>query len=517
MKISTLILTILVCFSTIVDAQGTQNRANELMKQAQSSLEQKEYTKARYLFIQAYGAFATQENYPKAVECGIQGAALYHRENYYKEAFDLCRGMDQLVWAGEQKQQKQFYPLRFQITKERLQMYIGLKNAAQAKIQLDKLAETVGLAKNDSLNENLLYTQASYYYTFGQNTQGDAFFQKLINQYKAQKNYDKVNECYKKLIAIGRKSNNASLVARTYENFIVWTDSVKAMTAQDELNVLKRKYDESQQIIQEKEDTLSGKQYMIVGLCTLVVILIAGLIFVAIVLLRFIAGNRKLKKSVQIANEHNELKTQFIQNISAQMEPTLDTLASSAAELSDKAPQQAQQMQGQVAALKKFSNDIQELSTLENSLTEPYEMKEINVNTFCEATMDKVKEFVQPEVSTVVNAAKLQIKTNPEQLERILIHLLKNAAEYTESGKIFLDFKKRGAHTHQFIISDTGTGIPVEKQENLFKPFTEIKDLTEGDGLGLPICALIATKMNGSLTLDTSYTKGSRFVLELHA
>jgi len=33
-------------------------------------------------------------------------------------------------------------------------------------------------------------------------------------------------------------------------------DSVKAMTAQDELNVLKRKYDESQQIIQEKEDTL---------------------------------------------------------------------------------------------------------------------------------------------------------------------------------------------------------------------------------------------------------------------
>ena len=65
MKISTLILTILVCFSTIVDAQGTQNRANELMKQAQSSLEQKEYTKARYLFIQAYGAFATQENYPK--------------------------------------------------------------------------------------------------------------------------------------------------------------------------------------------------------------------------------------------------------------------------------------------------------------------------------------------------------------------------------------------------------------------------------------------------------------------
>ncbi|MDR4011738.1 ATP-binding protein, partial [Bacteroides sp.] len=53
--------------------------------------------------------------------------------------------------------------------------------------------------------------------------------------------------------------------------------------------------------------------------------------------------------------------------------------------------------------------------------------------------------------------------------------------------------------------------------ENIFKPFTEVKDLTQGDGLGLPICSLIATKMNGSLTLDSSYNKGARFVLELHA
>ena len=80
-----------------------------------------------------------------------------------------------------------------------------------------------------------------------------------------------------------------------------------------------------------------------------------------------------------------------------------------------------------------------------------------------------------------------------------------------------LDFKKRGAHTHQFIISDTGCGIAEEQRENIFKPFTEVKDLTQGDGLGLPICALIAAKMDGSLTLDSSYAKGTRFVLELHA
>lgn len=95
---------------------------------------------------------------------------------------------------------------------------------------------------------------------------------------------------------------------RTYESFIVWTDSVKALTAQDELNVLKRKYDESQLTIQEKDDSLSAKQYIIIGLCVLAVILVAGLAILAVILLRFIANNRKLKKSVKIANEHNELK-----------------------------------------------------------------------------------------------------------------------------------------------------------------------------------------------------------------
>ncbi len=174
-------------------------------------------------------------------------------------------------------------------------------------------------------------------------------------------------------------------------------------------------------------------------------------------------------------------------------------------------------MQAQVAALKQFSDNIQELSSLENSLTEPYEMGEVNAGTFCESVMEKAKEFMKPAVTPSVNAPKLQVKTNKEQLERILLYLLKNAAFYTEQGRISLDFKKRGAHTHQFIITDTGTGIPAEQQENLFKPFTQVKDLTTGDGLGLPICSLIATKMNGSLTLDTSYTKGCRFILELHA
>lgn len=499
-RIITILLAAFFCLCTQAYAQS---RADELMKQAQESLAKKEYIKARYLFLQAYNSFASQEEYTQAVECGVNASALYHRENYYKEAFELLRGAEQLVGTGEQKLKKKLPDLRFRINKERLQMYINTKNPARAKEQLNKLEETAKAAGNDSLSNDFLYTQADYYYTFGMNSQGDTAFKKLIEQYKQQKNYAKVDECYKTLISIAHKANNAGLVARTYDKYIIWTDSVKALTAQDELNIVKKKYDESLATIQEKDDSLSAKQYIIIGLCILAAVLAAALAIGAVILLRFIMLTRKQKKAIGIANEHNELKTEFIQNISSQMEPTLDTL-------DPKLPG--------VQALRAFSGHIQELSELENSLSEPYEVQEKNISTFCESVMDKVRGKVQEDVTLTVNAPKLNVKINPEHLERILLHLLENAAEYTPAGgKIWLDFKKRGAHTHQFIISDTGCGIPEEQREDIFKPFTEVKDLTKGDGLGLPICSLIATKMNGSLTLDGSYTKGARFVLELHA
>lgn len=512
MKIAYYMVIFMACFCTTLQAQ---NKANEWMKQAQNNLEKKDYTKARYLYLQAYKSFANEGDYVQAIECGTKATFLYYRENYYQEAFDLCRQMTQFLITEEQKAQTTYYDQRFLVTKERLQMYIRLKNAAQAQLQLNNLENIVNQAGNSKLSEDLLYTEANYYYTFGQNEQGDAAFQKLINQYREKKEYDKVSDCYKNLITIARKANNAPLMERTYEKYIVWTDSVKALTAQDKLGALQQKYDESLQTIQEKDDKLSGKQYLIVGLCTFVVILIAALLLLGFLLLRFIVLNKKLKKIIQTTNEHNEQQTKFIQHISAQMKPTLDMLALSAGEVQSIAPKQAESIQIRVDALKQFGTNIQELSSLESSLMESYETQAFSVSTFCKKTMEKVKDEIHPDVETVVDAPQLEIKTNAEQLERILLHLLKNAALYTTSGKIKLEFKRKGAYLCQFIVTDNGPGIPSEQKENLFKPFTKPQDLANGDGLGLPICALIANKMNGSLSIDMEYKKGCRFVLAL--
>ena len=482
---------------------GAQERGNDFEKQARASLSQKDYIRARYLFLQAYNAFAANEQYAQATECGVQAAALYHRENYYNEAFDLLYSVERTIIGGEQKTGKEMPALRYPVTRERLRMYIKLRKTASAKEQLSKLEGWAKAAKVDSLSTNLLYTQANYYYTFGMNAQGDQAFKHLVEQYAQQADYDKAEACYQELIGMSRRSGNTSMMARAYSNYMAWHDSIANIKAQQAYKALKAQYDSSLQTIGEKDDALAARRYTIVGLCILAAILAGALVLGGIVLLRFIALNRKQQKSIRTLNEHLALKTQFISHISAQMQPTLDTLDANLPA---------------VQALQAFTAHIEELSALEDTLGEPYELEETNVATFCERVADEVRSQVQEGVALTVNAPKLNVRINAEHVSKVLRHLLLNAAKHTPAeGKIWLDFKKRGAHTHQFVVTDTGCGIAEDSRANLFKPFNAVRDLTQGDGLGLPICSLEATKMNGSLTLDPSYNKGARFILELHA
>ena len=230
--------------------------------------------------------------------------------------------------------------------------------------------------------------------------------------------------------------------------------------------------------------------------------LAAALVVGAVILLRFILLTRKQKKTITLANESNALKAKFISNISAQLEPTFRKLDSRIPE---------------VQALLDFSEHIQTLSELENG-TEPVEFEDTQIPSFCEKIIDQVRDKVKKDVNLTLKVPNMNANINREYVSHILLHLLTNAAEYTPAnGTISLEFKKRGPHAYQFLVSDTGEGIPEEKRDDVFKPFTEVKDFTEGDGLGLPICKQMALKMKGDLDIDAEFTKGTRFVLLLHS
>lgn len=499
-KVLILLVNLFLCCAIVC----AQEQKSELQQKAEAADKEGTVATARYMYIRAFEEYVGKGQMKQAVDCGIKATGLYYKkDSFWKEAFDLLRRIDDNINANQQSSPSEKAALHYQVTKERLQMYMKMRKSTSCVDQLNIMENQVTVSADDDLRNDLLYNKAIYYYTFGLNTQGDAVFKEMAGKLTASKEYGKVDQAYQTLIANGRRSNSANLVAQSYKSYVAWKDSVNALKSADEIAALKQRIADNEASISEKDSSLSARMAIIIGLCVLAAALAAALVVGAIVLMRFILLTRKQKNTIKMANENNALKAKFISNISAQLDPTLQKLDASMPE---------------VKALQDFSAHIQMLSGLENEDTSAIEMEETQLPSFCEGLMEQIRNKVQSNVTLTVNAPKMSAKINKEYVSHILLHLLKNAAEYTPAGgTIWLDYKKRGAHVHQFLVSNTGEAISEEKRDDVFKPFVEIRDLTTGDGLGLPICRQMALNMNGELSIDPNFTKGTRFVLDLHA
>lgn len=115
------------------------------------------------------------------------------------------------------------------------------------------------------------------------------------------------------------------------------------------------------------------------------------------------------------------------------------------------------------------------------------------------------------------------IVTDKLRLTQILLNLCGNAVKFTESGSVKLEVKplgqvKKGTHRIQFSITDTGIGIPEDRQEQIFNRFVQASESTSGKyggtGLGLSITKALVKLLNGELKLESTVDKGTKFTLE---
>ena len=463
----------------------------------------------KILFILSFAcclvaAQAQNANLKKSVEDGIKTSILQTENREWKEAFATCRELDSMIAIEEQKSKKATPELHYLVSKERLRMYMRLNNAEQCKLQIEKLEDLAERAKQDEVSEDLLMTKAGYYQKFGMNDKSLQCYKQLVQKRSQGKDEQGVNQCYQDMLAQAKTGKNASLTRALERLYTNWQDSIKAVKAAQELQALQDEYSASQNLLRQKQDKIDTQKGGIVFLCILAAALAGGLLFFIGIMLKNIRQIKKLKKSLSIANDNNEQKSKLINNIGEQITPSLDAIENGNAKK-------------HVQALKDLMQHIQSYMELESTREERYEMKDMNIQALCENIMNKAKESFRTDVVASLNVPRVNVRTNAEALENVLLYLLGNAALHTETGKITLEFKKRSAHSGQFIVTDTGCGIPEEKRPSLFKPFAEVQDLTKGDGLGLPTCALIAYKLNGTLRLDEEYKKGTRFILELHS
>ncbi|MUL08829.1 ATP-binding protein [Aliivibrio fischeri] len=105
-----------------------------------------------------------------------------------------------------------------------------------------------------------------------------------------------------------------------------------------------------------------------------------------------------------------------------------------------------------------------------------------------------------------------------DRIQQILVNLIGNAFKFTKKGYISLQIGWQDKAL-LLIISDTGCGIPQDKQKFLFEPFTQVDNSSqrqfEGTGLGLSICKLLVDEMSGELSFKSELGKGSEFQVKL--
>ncbi len=123
---------------------------------------------------------------------------------------------------------------------------------------------------------------------------------------------------------------------------------------------------------------------------------------------------------------------------------------------------------------------------------------------------------------TLETEATPPVLGNPYRLQQVLLNLVNNAhdAMAQAHGRGMLTIGCRvvtGKATQKVCVSvtDDGPGVPPGVREHIFDPFFTTKQEGKGTGLGLTISRQIVQEMGGQLVLDTTYTGGARFLLEL--
>lgn len=165
-------------------------------------------------------------------------------------------------------------------------------------------------------------------------------------------------------------------------------------------------------------------------------------------------------------------------------------------------------------------NDILDLSKIEaNQLNLQWES--VDVREVCQMSLTLVKEKASDkglELRLEIDPSVTTLVVDPLRLKQMLFNLLSNAIKFTLQGRVGLQV----APVNNFLcltVWDTGTGISVEQQQLLFKPYSQLDNVAvtrgEGTGLGLALTQKLAELHGGSVQLISELNQGSRFSIFL--
>ena len=226
---------------------------------------------------------------------------------------------------------------------------------------------------------------------------------------------------------------------------------------------------------------------------------------------------QELTTAKDLAEESNRLKSAFLANMSHEIRTPLNAIVGFSGILASTEEEEEKQeyvsiIENNNTLLLQLISDILDLSKIEAGTLElNYSnielnelMRELERGFLLRVKTDAVKlEFVEP-------AGPCMAYTEKNRLSQLMINLVTNAIKFTEKGSIRFGYEMRENELY-FYVTDTGCGIPKDKQQNIFGRFVKLNSFAQGTGLGLSICKTLMDHMGGRIGVESEEGKGSTF------
>lgn len=260
------------------------------------------------------------------------------------------------------------------------------------------------------------------------------------------------------------------------------------------------------------------KLVFITILC-LVVLLFVGLLYLRRAERKLLFSREELQKAKRLAEESVRNKSVFLSNMSHEIKTPLNALAGfSEILITPGIDDEVRAQCNDVIRLNSdlllhLVNDVVDVSCLDVANMR-FSVVPHEVVALCRNVVEMLRNIKQTSAEMIFETelSALEMETDPCRLQQVLINLLVNATKFTKEGYITLTLRINEVGLPEFMVTDTGCGIPLENQEAVFGRFEKLNEGIQGTGLGLSICKLIINRMGGDIRVDSTYSKGARFI-----
>ena len=287
-----------------------------------------------------------------------------------------------------------------------------------------------------------------------------------------------------------------------------------------EIDRLCTRFQADQLAYQNERDRIVSMRFYLAGIIVSVLFLIFLLVLGWKKIFRLKRSQMRQEAMKEKAVQAIQRKNMFLSNMSHEVRTPLNAIVGFSAVLTDEDESFDDESRREFSEiikvnsfqLLKLINDILDFSDFEND-TITFNIRTHDAVKLCNEVVETVmaSRKLEVEMRFDTDLSVLMLDTDDARLRQVLINLLVNATKFTEQGSIVLELKMADAGTALFSVTDTGCGIPPEKQHLIFERFEKLNDFVQGSGLGLSICQLIVKYMNGKLWVDSGYTRGARF------